>query len=199
MRTIGLPGLFALMIVESFGVPPLPSEVILPFAGVLLIEGAWGFSWLTVTLVALAGSLIGCVIAYEIGRYGGRAVIHRWGSRFYLNDRELHRAEEFFDRRGEITVFLSRMIPLARAYISYPAGAAEMDRTKFLAFSALGALPFILLMVYLGTILGQDYTSLTHYFTYLEVVIGAGIVILLLWLFLRIRARERVPPGAPAA
>lgn len=197
MRTIGLPGLLALMIVESFGIPPLPSEVILPFAGVLMVEGAYGFNWVTVVLAALAGSLIGAFIAYEVGRYGGRAILRRWGKKFYINEAELGRAEEFFDRHGEATVFVARLIPLARAYISYPAGAAEMDRGKFVLFTALGALPFIVVMVYLGTLLGDNYTTLSHYFTYLDILVGVVIVVAIVWLLLRIRARERVP-ASPA-
>ena len=77
MGVIGLPGLFALMTVESLGLPPLPSEVILPFAGVLLAEGTLYFSWPAVILVSLVGSLTGAALAYELGRWGGPMVIHR--------------------------------------------------------------------------------------------------------------------------
>jgi membrane protein DedA with SNARE-associated domain len=202
LRDIGLPGLFALMLVESFGIPPLPSEVILPFAGVLIVEGASGFNWPTVVLVALVGSLAGSFLAYELSVTGGRALLRRWGRRVYIREEEIARAERYFDQHGEGTVFVCRLIPLARAYISYPAGAAKMDRTRFGVFTTLGALPFIVVMVYLGTILGNDFTVLQHYFNYLDVVVVAAIVLVVAWFFLRARQRaiaERggaVPPTA---
>lgn len=196
MGVIGLPGLFALMTVESLGLPPLPSEVILPFAGVLLAEGTLYFSWPAVILVSLVGSLTGAALAYELGRWGGPMVIHRWGRRVGLSDRDLHRAEEFFAHRGEYTVLVARMIPLLRAYISYPAGAAQMDRRIFLGLTAVGTLPFIVAMVYIGTVLGKNISVLQSYFTVLDVVVVIGVAGGVAAYLLRARRASRETPTA---
>ncbi|MGI0151543.1 MAG: DedA family protein, partial [Thermoplasmata archaeon] len=196
LGAIGLPGLLALMAVESFGIPPLPSEVILPFSGVLIAEGAAGFAWWTVVPTALAGGLLGAWAAYEVGRSGGRAVLRRWGRRAGVGEKDIARAERYFERRGESTVLLARMVPLVRAYISYPAGAARMDRPRFLAFTFVGMVPFVVLLVYLGTLLGQRYLELQGYFGDLDLVVIAAIVgLAVLWWGLR--RRSRPPPAAP--
>jgi membrane protein DedA with SNARE-associated domain len=194
LRTVGIPGLFALMVVESVGLPPLPSEVILPFAGVLLATGAAGFDWFTVLGGALAGGVTGAVIAYELGRWGGRALIHRWGARLGVGEEELDRVERFFARRGEITVFVARLIPLVRAYISYPAGTGAMDRARFILYTAAGAFPFTLALVYLGTVLGEHYTVLESYFNVLDIAVVAVALLLAVLYLLRRRARTRPRP-----
>jgi membrane protein DedA with SNARE-associated domain len=193
LKTIGLPGLFALMVVESFGIPPLPSEIILPFAGVLLATGTPGFNWVSVVGAALAGGVVGAIIAYEVGRWGGRGVIQRWGRKLHLGEEDLARAERFFDRHGEVTVFVARLVPIARAYISYPAGAAQMPRVKFALFTAGGALPFTVVMVYLGTVLGNNYPVLVPYFNVLDVVVAVFLAGALLWYLIRRRSRPSAP------
>ncbi|HEV2317190.1 MAG TPA: DedA family protein [Thermoplasmata archaeon] len=197
LRTIGLPGLFALMVVESFGIPPLPSEVILPFSGVLIVMGANGFTWPSVIVVAVAGGLVGAVIAYEVGRWGGRGLIRRWGAKLRLGDDDLRRAEEFFDRRGEATVFVARLVPLARAYISYPAGAAEMNRGRFALFTVLGATPFAVALVYLGVLLGKNYTVLESYFNLLDVVVVVVGIAIVVWYVVQRRKVADVPVPGP--
>ncbi|MHB8351670.1 MAG: DedA family protein [Thermoplasmata archaeon] len=200
LSTVGLPGLFVLMVVESFGIPPLPSEVILPFAGVLIVSGSADFSWFTVLAVALAGGLVGAWLAYEVGRSEGRAFLRRWGGRFGIRELEIARAERLFDRRGEPMVMLSRMVPILRAYISYPAGAARMDRSRFLVFTLVGSAPFVVVLVYLGTVLGAGFSRLQGYFGILDIiVIGALGVVVALWVWRRHRARsvDRMGPGDP--
>jgi membrane protein DedA with SNARE-associated domain len=204
MGTIGLAGLFALMAVESFGIPPLPSEVILPFAGVLIARGAPGFTWPSVLVVAVAGALVGAVAAYELGRRGGRALVHRWGARAGLDEKLLDRSERYFELHGRGTVGVARMIPLLRAYISYPAGAAKMDRRSFALFTVLGSVPFCALLIYLGTVLGSNFTRIEPYFDYLDIVVIAGVAVLLVALALRWQRRRLTrstaapPPGGAA-
>lgn len=194
LTTVGLPGLFALMLVESFGIPPLPSEVILPFAGVLIVRGAAGFTWPTVVVVAVAGGVVGALLAYEVGRRGGRALILRLGERIGVDEKMLRRSEVYFERHGSVTVGTARLVPLLRAYISYPAGAAEMDRSAFVAFTAVGSLPFCVVMVYLGTVLGNNFTVLQRYFEYLDILVV--VVIVLLVIFLLVRWKRRRPSRA---
>ena len=204
MGTIGLAGLFALMAVESFGIPPLPSEVILPFAGVLIARGAPGFTWPSVLVVAVAGGLVGALAAYELGRRGGRALIHRWGSRAGLDEKLLDRSHRYFEEHGRGTVGIARLIPLLRAYISYPAGAAKMDRASFALYTVLGSLPFCALLIYLGTVLGSQFTRLQPYFDYLDVVVVVIVAVLILLLVLRWRRGQLTrssgapPPGGAA-
>ncbi len=201
LTILGLPGLFALMLVESFGIPPLPSEIILPFAGFLIVEGAAGFTWPTVVTVAVLGGLAGALLAEEVGRWGGKPLVLRLGRRFGVGERELDRMHRYFEHYGEITVLLCRMLPLARAYISYPAGTAEMSRSRFSLYTVLGSIPFTILLVYLGTVLGADYTVLVPYFNVLDIVLVVAAGILGLWLYLRFRRSRQegtVTPSPPA-
>lgn len=197
LQTIGIPGLFLLMVVESFGIPPLPSEVILPFAGVLIVSGSLDFTWPIVVAAALAGGLLGAWFAYEVGRSEGRAFLRRWGGRFGIHEREIARAERLFERHGESMVLLSRMLPILRAYISYPAGAARMDRPRFLVFTVVGSLPFVVLLVYLGTVLGAGFRRLQGYFGILDLLIVGGLVVVAaVWIWRR--HREAHPVDRPA-
>jgi membrane protein DedA with SNARE-associated domain len=199
LGAVGLPGLFALMAVESLGLPPLPGEIILAFSGVLMVEGTPYFNWFSVVAVALAGSTVGSYAGYWLARWGGPKLLHRWGARVGVSPREIDRAHQFFERRGEATVFLARLLPLIRAYISYPAGAARMDQGKFLAFTTLGALPFTVALVYLGVVIGDNLPLVSHYFGYLDVavvvaLIGLGVAFLV---WRRRRAERRAAAGGP--
>jgi len=180
MTSIGIPGLFALMVVESLGIPPLPSEVILPFAGLLLFQGAVGFlgipfTWVTVMTAALAGGLLGALLGYLLGRKFGLTFVRRIGRWFSIDEKDLAKAESFFARRGEPTVFFSRMLPIVRAYISYPAGAAKMEPVRFSAFTVAGSFPFTLALVYAGFVLGTHFSELDRYFTLLD-ILGVGVI-----------------------
>jgi membrane protein DedA with SNARE-associated domain len=183
LGTLGLPGLFILMAIESFGIPPLPGEIILAFSGVLIVEGTPYFDWPSVVVVGLAGSVAGSSLAYELASWGGSRLLERWASRVGFAPREIDSATRFFARRGEVTVFVARLLPLVRAYISYPAGAAHMNRSRFLAFTTLGALPFTILLVYLGVLLGQNYMIISGYFDDIEIVIGLWLVVFATWYF----------------
>jgi membrane protein DedA with SNARE-associated domain len=198
MGTIGLPGLAALMAIESFGIPPFPGELILAFAGVLIVQGAPFFTWGTVVAVGALGSLAGTWAAYEVARWGGPRFLQRWGKRVGIAAHEIESASRFFERRGDITVFVARLLPLVRGYISYPAGAAQMDRAKFLTYSALGIVPFTLLFVYLGVVFGQHYTVISGYFDLVEIAVAVGLAgLLTAVLYARHRSRRRAPdPGA---
>jgi membrane protein DedA with SNARE-associated domain len=196
LGAIGLPGLFILMAMESFGLPPFPGELVLAFAGVLIAMGHPYFDWGTVLTVGVAGSVTGSYSAYEVARWGGPKLLHRWGARLGIGRDEIEAAHRFFERRGEPTVFFSRMVPLVRGYISYPAGSARMDRTRFFVYTVLGTIPFTVLMVYLGVLLGENYTVLSGYFDLAEVVVAIGLAGLLGYYLLRRHRRTRavLPP-----
>ncbi len=129
LTTVGLAGLFGLMVVESFGVPPLPSEVILPFAGFLVATGVFPLG--PTIAVALAGALVGAFIAYAAGRWWRERVTQIGIGPIRLEERHLVRMDDWFARHGEVTVALARLVPVVRSYISYPAGSARMPPVRF--------------------------------------------------------------------
>lgn len=182
LGAIGLPGLFALTAVEGFGVPPIPSEVILPFAGFLVAEGT--FSFPGALAAALLGELVGAYAAYAVGRrWRHRLERLRLGS-LRLEPRQLESMDRFFARRGEVTVAIARLIPVVRSYISYPAGTSEMRPVRFGAYTVAGLLPFEAAFLYIGVVLGSHWgvvESLFRWFDYaaLAVVIAGGVYLYL--------------------
>src|SRR5580704_6771726 len=134
MEKSGYAGIFVLMVLESATVP-IPSELILPFAGYLVFLGQLNF-WLAV-LVASAGSLVGTMIDYLIGYSLGRAAILRYGKFIRLEERRLETAERWFARHGNVVVLLARFVPVIRTLIAFPAGIAEMKIWKFVLFSSI--------------------------------------------------------------
>lgn len=169
LSIVGLPGLFALMAVESFGVPPIPSEVILPFAGFLIADGT--FSLGGALAAAIAGGLLGAFAAYAIGRWWRSRLLGIGVGELRLRERDLERMDRWFARRGEITVALARVIPGVRSYISYPAGTARMDPVRFGVYTFVGSLPWTLAMLYAGFLLGSNWDALAKYFFPIDVAI----------------------------
>ena len=193
LQTVGLPGLFALMVVESFGIPPIPSEVILPFAGYLVAEGLFSFE--AALAVSVAGGLVGAFAAYAIGRWW-RHRIERIGiGSLRLHPRHLAAMDRFFARHGEAAVALARLVPVVRSYISYPAGTAEMRPARFGAYTAAGMVPFAVAFLYAGVLLRSQWGTiegLFHWFDYpaLAAVLAGG-------LYLYLVLTDRILPGWP--
>lgn len=186
----GLLLLFLLMIVESFGIPPLPSEVILPVSGFLIAEGLNPFfTWPSVMTAAVGGALLGSLLGYTLGRRFGLLFILRVGRRVGFDEKDLDRAQAYFARRGPITVFLARLAPIVRAYISYPAGAAKMDPTRFSVYTLAGSIPFTAVLVYVGYDLHQNLSYFDGVYAVLDYVALAGIVVALAFLWYRAHGR----------
>jgi membrane protein DedA with SNARE-associated domain len=183
MAHLGLPGLLLLMTVESFGIPPLPSEIILPFAGFLVATGVLPLDG--VIVAALAGGLLGSYLAYLVGRYARHWLIR--GPRFLrLEPAHLERMDRWFARHGEGTVIGAGLLPVVRSYISYPAGAARMPPLRFGVYSLAGATPFTLALIYVGILLGKNWDQILpifHLMDYAVLVVLAGgvIYLVLLW------------------
>jgi membrane protein DedA with SNARE-associated domain len=207
LTTVGLPGLFALMVVESFGLPPVPSEIILPFTGFLIADGTFSLGGSLVA--ALAGGLVGSFAAYAVGRLWRERITGFGIGRLRLEVRHLDRMDRFFARRGELTVALARLVPVVRAYISYPAGTAKMEPVRFGAYTLLGSIPFTLALVYAGMVLGSNWTAVSSYFRYIDILLVATVLFVVAYLLLQIvgvfgpgwppRRATRVPedPKAP--
>jgi membrane protein DedA with SNARE-associated domain len=201
LRLGGYPGLFGLMTVESFGIPPIPSEVILPFTGFLVAMGVMTFGGALVT--AEAGALVGAFLAYAVGRWGRDWVTTRAPARLRLDPEYLARLDQWFARHGETIVALARMVPIVTAYVSYPAGTAEMKLWKFGLFTVIGGIPYIAALIYAGILLRSRWDILVPYFNYADYAIVVAAAGLLLWLFLRWHREYRLsrapPAGGPAA
>ena len=152
----GYAGIVALMALESACLP-LPSEIIMPFAGYLVSTGRFNL-WLVATAGAL-GCNLGSAVAYGIGHYGGRPLAERWG-RYLLVDRsELDRMERFFRKYGDPTVFIGRLLPGVRTFIALPAGIAHMPQVPFHLYTFLGSWPWCLGLAFIGMRLGEHWQS----------------------------------------
>lgn len=198
LRDGGLPALVALMLVESFGIPPIPSEVILPFAGFLVWQGDYSFA--AAVLAALAGSLVGSYIAYAVGRWG-RQLLIAGPSWLRLDPRHLDHMDDWFRRHGQGTVLVSRLLPVVRSYISYPAGAARMAPARFGVFTLIGATPFVAAFIYAGVLLGASWDRIVPYLQYADDAAIAALVlgaIGLGWRWYRQRRESAAASGAPA-
>lgn len=197
LRWGGYPGLFGLMTVESFGIPPIPSEVILPFTGFLVAMGLMTYGFAVTT--AMAGALTGCFLGYALGRWGRDWITTRAPPRLRLDPRHLALIEEWFARHGEVIVAVARLMPIVRAYVSYPAGTAEMNPVKFGVFTLVGGLPFVAGLVYAGVLLRSHWNLLVPYFNYADYAIVVAIVVLLVWVFVRWHreSRRRSPASGP--
>lgn len=200
LRLGGYPGLFGLMTVESFGIPPVPSEVILPFTGFLVAMGLMTYGGALLT--AEAGALLGAFLAYAVGRWGRDWITTRAPARLRIDPRHLARVDAWFAHYGEAMVAVARMIPVVNAYVSYPAGTAEMSPVKFGAFTVVGGIPFIAGLLYAGVLLRKRWNVLVPYFNYADYAIVVAIAVFLVWLFLRWHREYRLarapPAGGPA-
>jgi len=188
ISAMGYLGVMLLMAIESACIP-LPSEVIMPFSGYLVYAGQFNL-W----LVALAGAIgcnLGSEVAYEIGYYGGRPLVERYGSYILITQNELDWADRFFARLGDLTVLLSRMLPVVRTFIALPAGIARMPRLRFHVYTFVGSFPWCLSLAYLGMKAGENWKYLGKYFHEFDKVIGAVIMLVIIW-FVWSRWRHRV-------
>lgn len=167
-------GVALLMAIESACIP-LPSEVILPFAGYLVFKGQ-----LILWLVALAGAvgcLIGSLVAYAIGAWGGRPLAIRYGRFVLISARELDWADRWFQRHGSITIFVGRLLPIVRTFISLPAGVAKMPLLRFSVYTFLGSFVWSLALAWIGLKLGQHWQSLGAIFHRFDGVVLAVLVV----------------------
>jgi membrane protein DedA with SNARE-associated domain len=178
IATTGYAGIVMLMAIESACIP-LPSELIMPFAGYLVFQGTMKLIW-----VATAGAIgcnLGSLVAYEIGFYGGRPLVERYGRWILMGRRELDMADRFFQRWGQMAVFIARLLPVIRTFIALPAGVARMPRGKFHLYTFLGSWPWCLMLAWFGLKLGENWRSLGKYFHEMDAVIGALLLIGVAW------------------
>ena len=156
ISSAGYLGIVVLMAIESACIP-LPSEVIMPFSGYLVYAGRFHLLW-----VATAGAIgcnLGSVIAYEVGFFGGRPLVERYGSYILLSQGELGWADRFFVRWGSAAVFIARLLPVIRTFIALPAGIARMPRLRFHVYTFVGSWPWCFALAYVGMKLGEQWET----------------------------------------
>jgi membrane protein DedA with SNARE-associated domain len=197
---LGYGGVTVAMAIESAMIP-LPSELILPFAGFLVSDasamepitmGPWDF-WLVV-IAATIGNTIGSVIGYYIGAWGGRPFLERWGKYLLIRPHEIELADHFFQKYGSATAFFSRLLPIVRTFISFPAGVARMNIWKFIVYSTAGAFLWSAALVWAGVQLGARWTEIRHAlqpFDLLIAIVVVLLVVLFIWWRLGMPGRRR--------
>lgn len=183
----GYWGIAVGMALESACIP-LPSEIVLPFGGFLAASGRISFA--EALMAGQLGGLVGSVVAYGVGRFGGRTVLARDGRYLLISEREMAWADRWFAERGEATVFLARLLPGVRTFISLPAGIAEMGFGRFLFYSFMGMLPWSLLFTWAGYRLGQNWENVRAWLHKLDYLI-IGLLLAAVAGFVWHRLRER--------
>jgi membrane protein DedA with SNARE-associated domain len=182
---VGYVGVAVAMGIESAMIP-LPSELVLPYAGFLVSDptqlepithARWEF-WIVV-IVATLGNTVGSLIGYGIGAWGGRPFLERWGKFLLIRPHELVIADLFFQRYGPATAFFSRLLPIVRTFISFPAGVARMPLGKFVVYSTLGAVPWSIALVWAGVQLGGNWVAIRRTLQPFDLAIAVAAVLLI--------------------
>ncbi|MCA1814902.1 MAG: DedA family protein [Acidobacteria bacterium] len=177
----GYAGVVLLMAVESACIP-LPSEVIMPFSGYLVYAGR--FNLWAVGAAGAVGCVLGSLVAYWVGSKGGRPLIEKYGKFVLISPRDLDLADRWFARYGEAIVFFSRLLPVVRTFIAFPAGVARMNLTRFVIYTFLGSLPWCIALAYVGQLLGKEWDkndALKTWFHRFDFLIGIAILLAAAW------------------
>jgi membrane protein DedA with SNARE-associated domain len=184
----GYAGIFVMMTLES-ALIPIPSEVVIPFAGFLAYMGEMNI-WLIVLVSSLA-NLTGSIIAYYIGKYLGRGFVERYGKYLLLNMGHLELIERWFNKYGNLTVLFSRMLPVIRTYNALPAGMGKMNFPKFCLYTFIGSIPWNTALVFMGYLLKQNWNMLEKYSLYIDILAVLVAVAVIYYLARRIRLSAR--------
>jgi membrane protein DedA with SNARE-associated domain len=189
ISALGYGGVVGLMAIESACIP-LPSEVIMPFSGYLVYVGR--FNLHAASLAGALGCAIGSTVAYAVGYWGGRPAVEKYGRYVLLRRAEFEKADRWFNNNGEWVVFVSRLLPVIRTFISLPAGIVRMNFPRFLAYSFFGSVPWCYFLTYVGLLLGRNWPIIGRYFHRADVLILAALGAALLYALVR-RARGASP------
>ncbi len=181
ISALGYGGVVLLMAIESACIP-LPSEVIMPFSGYLVYTGRFNL-WL-VAVAGAVGCVLGSMVAYWVGMYGGRPLIEKYGKYVLVSRHDLDLADRWFKSYGEVIVFASRLLPVVRTFIAFPAGVARMNVPRFILYTFLGSLPWCLGLAYVGQLLGAQWDkneTLKSWFHRFDFLIGIVILLAAAW------------------
>jgi len=175
---LGYWGIVIMMGIESACIP-LPSEIIMPYGGFLVATHPEQFSILGMGIAGAFGCVWGSIVAYWAGQYGGRPFVEKFGKYILIRHKDLDRADAFFTKYGEWAIFISRLLPVVRTFISFPAGISKMPFWRFIIYTFLGSLPWCIALAYVGKLLGDRWDTLKGYFHGADVVIVALILVML--------------------
>ena len=203
---VGYVGVALAVALETI-VAPIPSEVILPMAGWKVSQSAadagilepltrLGWNIPLAVAFATAGSVVGAVVGYGIGAWGGRPILNRWGRYVGIGADDLDQADRWFERWGSWAVFLGRMVPLVRTFVSYPAGISRMPMGRFILFSTLGSLPWNLALIYAGFLVGENYPQIEAAIKPYEYVVYAVVLFGIVAIAVRWYLGKRRPRAA---
>ncbi|MGZ8612850.1 MAG: DedA family protein, partial [Actinomycetota bacterium] len=200
----GYLAIFVLMVLESACVP-IPSEVTMLFGGALVsasfLAPEQQLAFWPVVLAGTGGNLVGSWLAYWAGYAGGRPLIDRWGRYLLIRPHEVDKAHDWFERHGELAVFGGRLLPVVRTFISLPAGVVRMGFTRFTAYTVLGCLPWVLVLTWLGYLLGENWETVERIISPFAWAIAVAVLIAGIWFVwhrirtIRAEERERRTPA----
>lgn len=180
-----------MMAIESACIP-LPSEIIMPFSGYLVYQNVFNLHW--ASLSGALGCAVGSAVAYAAGAYGGRPFVERYGKYLLIRSKDLDRADAWFQRHGPWAVFVARLLPVIRTFISFPAGVARMHFGWFLVLSFAGSVPWCYFLTYVGMVLGANWESIRRYFHQADLVVVAALLAgLVYWLWHHFRREPTAP------
>ncbi|MFM7481530.1 MAG: DedA family protein [Candidatus Methylopumilus sp.] len=178
ISSMGYGGIVLLMAIESACIP-LPSEIIMPFAGYLVYKSQMVL-WIVAFMGAL-GCVLGSIPAYYIGKTGGRNLAEKYGRFVLISKKDLKMADDWFKNYGEIIIFIGRLLPAVRTFIALPAGIARMNMTKFIIYTFVGSFIWCWTLAYIGMVFGEQWDTLKFYFHKFHYVIAAGTAIFIAW------------------
>ena len=186
VETLGYVGVAALIALENV-FPPLPSELILPLAG--FETGRGEFNYFLMVIAATIGSVVGALVLYYVAHFVGehriRALVRRYGRWFQVSEKDIDRADDWFDRYSGLAVLVCRCIPLVRSLVSIPAGFRHMNMAKFLLYTAIGSAIWNAALIGAGWALGDNWEVVGEYVGYVQYVVIAVVVIGVAWFFWR--------------
>ena len=188
ISALGYGGIILLMAIESANIP-LPSEIIMPFSGFLVAQGELNL-WL-VGLAGAIGCVVGSIFSYWLGAVGGRPLVEKYGKYILVSHHDLDLADKWFKKHGEITVFVGRLLPVVRTFISFPAGIAKMHFWRFVFYSFLGSLPWCLLLAYIGQKMGENWEKIRSFFHGADyIILGLITTLIIWWIWRHLRGRK---------
>jgi membrane protein DedA with SNARE-associated domain len=175
---LGYGGIVLLMAIESACIP-LPSEIIMPFSGYLVSTGEMNL-WL-VGLAGAVGCVLGSLVAYYAGAWGGRPLVEKYGKYVLISHHDLNLADRWFQRHGDITIFVGRLLPVIRTFIAFPAGIARMDLWRFNLYTFVGSYIWSVGLAWIGMKLGEHWNTLGVYFHRFDAAIGVILLAGIIW------------------
>lgn len=188
MEEWGYLAMFIAMVLENANIP-IPSEIVLGFAGYLVAKGVFTLN-MAIIVGTLAG-IVGSVLSYWMGEYGGRPLLLKYGKYIFFNEHKFKMAENLFEKYGGAAVFIGRLLPGVRTFISFPAGVAKYPMGRFVLWTVLGTIPWTILLVWLGSVLGAQWEDLIQYNHEFLMVVIVAMIFGCAYLWFRYRRNQR--------